>query len=328
MPTPYYVVHRGRRPGIYRNWNECKVQVEKFDGAQFKKFDNEFEAQQFLEKGFGTKVVESKSQKIKKAIENKNERFMTEAMNSEEDKIYIYTDGSLIRQGSNVYSGYGYFIPLKNIRVSKPLKNQKITNNRAELTAIIESVECLSEEDRQKQLCIFTDSQYSIYLFTGTGERYERNGWKNDKKEEVPNPDLIQKLLELKRRYNIHLLKVKAHTDAQDEHSLGNSTADRLANDAALSMKNGGREENPFRQRMFGEKYSESEYERMIQEEVEEKTKKIKKMDNVEITADRLFDGYDETYKNANRERKVGEVKKVEKKLRNTNLKSWFLEDE
>ena len=48
----YYVVHKGRKPGIYNNWNECKKQVDGFEDPVFKKFDNQKEAQLFLENGF------------------------------------------------------------------------------------------------------------------------------------------------------------------------------------------------------------------------------------------------------------------------------------
>ena len=93
----------------------------------------------------------------------------------------------------------------------------------------------------KKKICIFTDSQYSIYIFTGTGERYEKNGYKNNGVD-VPNIDLIKKILEIKKSYNIVLLKVRAHTDKQDKHSIGNKIADKLANDGALDNS----EENVF----------------------------------------------------------------------------------
>ena len=75
-----------------------------------------------------------------------------------------------------------------------------------------------------------------MYIFNGTGERYESDGYKKDGVD-VPNIDLIKKLLEMKRTYNIKLLKVRAHTDKNDKHSIGNKIADKLANEGA-SEKN------------------------------------------------------------------------------------------
>jgi ribonuclease HI len=34
----YYVVWKGRKPGIYTTWEECKSQVHKYSGAKYKSF--------------------------------------------------------------------------------------------------------------------------------------------------------------------------------------------------------------------------------------------------------------------------------------------------
>ena len=228
----YYAVHKGRNQGIYTSWDQCKKQIENFKEPIFKKFTNEEDAKKFVEIGFGV----NKKPKIVKRRENddikNNLKIEDELEEDGIDKIFIYTDGSLIRINNFVKAGYGIYIPEKNISVSKPLLNQKLTNNRAELTAIIESISYLDEEDFLKKICIFTDSQYSMYIFNGTGERYEKDNFKN-KGKDVPNIDLIKKILELKRTYNIVLLKVRAHTDKKDKHSIANNIADKLAGEGA-----------------------------------------------------------------------------------------------
>ena len=227
----FYVVHKGRKPGIYKTWAECKVQVEKFENPIFKKFNNHDEAKQFLKVGFGNNKKETTFSYKKKQSYNNEEIEIEDSPNN----IFIYTDGSCIRAKKQLpKAGYGIYIPEKNIEISKPLLNQKITNNRAEMTAIIESIDYLDIEELTKKIIIFTDSQYCIYIFTGTGERYEKNGYKNNENIQVPNIDLIKKMLELKRTYNITLLKVRAHTDNEDKHSIGNSIADKLANIGAF----------------------------------------------------------------------------------------------
>lgn len=40
----FYVVKVGKTPGIYRTWDECKVQVEGFPGAEYKGFATQEEA--------------------------------------------------------------------------------------------------------------------------------------------------------------------------------------------------------------------------------------------------------------------------------------------
>ena len=225
----YYVVHKGRIPGIYKSWNDCKKQITGYEGSIFKKFINEDEAKTFLEIGFGEgKKPRSVIRKENDDKKNKS-KIEDETNDLEEDGIiFIYTDGSCIK----IKAGFGIYIPEKNIKVSAPLLNQKITNNRAEMTAIIESIKYLDENDLNKKICIFTDSQYCMYIFDKTGERYEKDNFKNNGKD-VPNIDLIKKILELKRKYNIILLKVRAHTDKKDKHSIGNNIADKLAGDGA-----------------------------------------------------------------------------------------------
>jgi len=244
----YYVVHKGRLPGIYSSWNDCKKQIEGYEGAIFKKFVNQEEAQEFLKVGFGKNKVPKIVTRRKNDDEKNSALIEKETQNSNDGEddgskcLFIYTDGSLIKSANKLpRAGYGIYVPSKNIRISKPLLNQKITNNRAELTAIIESVCHLNEEELGMKICIFTDSQYSMYIFNGTGERYEKNGYKNDGKD-VPNIDLIKKILEIKRAYNIVLLKVRAHTDKKDKHSMGNEIADKLANDGALGKNKNERD--------------------------------------------------------------------------------------
>lgn len=45
----YYAVKKGRNPGIYTIWEECRNQVEGFPGARYKGFPNKELAQAFLE---------------------------------------------------------------------------------------------------------------------------------------------------------------------------------------------------------------------------------------------------------------------------------------
>ena len=48
---PYYAVHKGKKPGIYKTWSDTKENVIGFPGAKFMKFDNEEDAALFLASG-------------------------------------------------------------------------------------------------------------------------------------------------------------------------------------------------------------------------------------------------------------------------------------
>src|SRR5438876_12405184 len=40
MAKKFYVVWKGRKPGIYSSWDECKAQVDGFPAAEFKSFES------------------------------------------------------------------------------------------------------------------------------------------------------------------------------------------------------------------------------------------------------------------------------------------------
>lgn len=47
----FYAVRKGRVPGIYSTWDECKAQVTGFKGAEYKKFGSKNEAEDFIAGG-------------------------------------------------------------------------------------------------------------------------------------------------------------------------------------------------------------------------------------------------------------------------------------
>ncbi|WP_027108922.1 viroplasmin family protein [Lacticigenium naphthae] len=49
MPSKYYAIKKGRKPGIYRTWAEAQAQIKGFSGAQFKSFPTEKDANEFID---------------------------------------------------------------------------------------------------------------------------------------------------------------------------------------------------------------------------------------------------------------------------------------
>jgi len=234
-----YAVHKGRKPGIYTTWEECKKQIDGFSGPIYKKFDNRTSAELFLKNGFNQKSLEkfSKKQNITKKIDQQNEKILEDLLKEKQNRVFIYTDGSCIKFKNGITkAGYGIYIPEKNIKISEPLTNQKQTNNRAELTAILECIQYLKKDDLKKELIIITDSAYSMYIFDKTGENYEKNNYIKDG-QEVLNKDLIIKALKIKRTYNLKLVKIRAHTSKNDIHSKNNDIVDKLAKTGAYKHK-------------------------------------------------------------------------------------------
>ncbi len=164
-------------------------------------------------------------------VKDKNE------INEINEIIHVYTDGSCINNGKkNASAGWGVYIPNKN-NIEKSIKlydkiNGKQTNQVAELTALIKAYEILEKEiNNNKPIIIHTDSIYGIRCCTTYGEKCEKSNW--IKKKPIPNQDLVKKAYYLyKNKKNIVLKHIKAHTGKQDEYSLGNEMADKLANKA------------------------------------------------------------------------------------------------
>ena len=51
MAGKFYAVKNGRKNGIYRNWDECKAQINGFSGAVYKSFKTEAEAVEYMADG-------------------------------------------------------------------------------------------------------------------------------------------------------------------------------------------------------------------------------------------------------------------------------------
>ena len=76
---------------------------------------------------------------------------------------------------------------------------------------------------------IFTDSDYALKNVTQRIPGWIRNGWKTAAGTPVKNKQLNEDLYRIysKRRFTLHLLR--SHTGKQDQHSIGNNMADKLA---------------------------------------------------------------------------------------------------
>lgn len=199
----YYSVHKGYNAGIFNTWDECKKNINGFKGAIYKKFNNKEDAEYFLLCG----KIKEKNIIVK-------------------DGINIYTDGSLFRLNYKCYSGYGIYIPSMDIKKSYILPDPK-TNNRAELTAIINSIK---EHDLlDKNINIITDSTYCIHIMTTTGKKYKEQKYKDTKGEDVKNKDLVIEANNILDKYIIEMIHINSHTTNESEHYIGNKIADKLA---------------------------------------------------------------------------------------------------
>ena len=135
----------------------------------------------------------------------------------------VYTDGSC-NQGSvmsaSTDGGWAFLIvdDKDSIAFSESEFEPNTTNNRAEMLAIIKSIDFMSNknffDDLDNLLFINCDSAYIVNAFEdGWIDKWRRNGWKNSKGEDVVNQDYWNILIEQKSKYNIKFKKVKRRSN-------------------------------------------------------------------------------------------------------------------
>ena len=218
---PFYAVAKGRIPGIYHTWNDCKLQIDKYKGALYKKFDNELDAKKFVNPDLEI------TPKINKELSNYNQNEIFP--NKSTQDYYVYTDGACSNNGkSNAKAGIGiYFSDNDPRNVSRPIIGKQ-TNNVAELTAIIETYPIIKDDIiAGKNITIVTDSDYSLKCIHSYGAKLDSIDWTTN----IPNKELVKKIYTLfKPLTNVSFKHINSHTGKTDTHSIGNSKADELAN--------------------------------------------------------------------------------------------------
>ena len=135
--------------------------------------------------------------------------------------VEIYTDGAC--SGNPGPGGWGALLLYGTHE--KELKGgvADTTNNRMELTAVIEALNALK---RSCTVRVMTDSTYVRDGITRWLPAWKDRGWKTAAKKPVKNADLWQSLDRAVSRHTVDWRWVKGHAG-----NPGNERADRLANE-------------------------------------------------------------------------------------------------
>lgn len=153
-------------------------------------------------------------------------------------KYYVYSDGATSNNGSKNSKGgwgaillreganHGTFDQDFSLTTSGSILNT--TNQRMELTGAIEGLKLIPELKFADEVFVRTDSAYIYNCWKNKWySTWERNGWKNSKKEPVANRDLWEILLPYFKNPQITIEKVKGHSG-----DLYNELVDQLAVEA------------------------------------------------------------------------------------------------
>ena len=142
-------------------------------------------------------------------------------------QVEIYTDGAC--RGNPGKGGWGAILVYGKTEKELSGGDPMTTNNRMELTSVIEALSALKEPCR---VTLTSDSKYVVdAIEKGWARSWQKNGWKKADRKPALNPDLWEKLLALLDKHEVTFVWVKGH----DGHPY-NERCDQLATTFADSL--------------------------------------------------------------------------------------------
>ncbi|MEQ2229376.1 hypothetical protein ILYODFUR_018207 [Ilyodon furcidens] len=262
----FYAVRKGVKPGVYRSWNECKIQVDKFPAASFKKFGSERDAWAFVrgeepsvvpDHSTGTKGGEmdfsllpkrdpepleyiplgKKRSRPEEGAELQPKRAKPSGSLLSEsrdgftymgDAVVVYTDGCCSANGrARARAGIGVYWGRNHpLNVAERLLGRQ-TNQRAEIQAACRALEQAKQNNIQK-LVLYTDSKFTINGVTSWVKNWKLNGWRLKSGGEITNKEDFVKLDQLNSELQVVWMHIPGHSGYS-----GNEEADRLSREGA-----------------------------------------------------------------------------------------------
>ena len=150
--------------------------------------------------------------------------------NEAHDIVEIFTDGAC--SGNPGPGGYGAILKYRGQVKEISGCELETTNNRMEMTAIIEALRQLK---RPCKIKVITDSNYVVKGMTEWLPGWIRRNWLTSQKKPVLNRDLWEQLMKLKQGHQIQWIWIKGHNGHQE-----NERCDQLARDAIKNCRLSG----------------------------------------------------------------------------------------
>ncbi len=142
--------------------------------------------------------------------------------------VMIYTDGAC--KGNPGPGGYGAILKYGNVIKEISGCEPQTTNNRMEMTAVIEALRRLK---RPCKIKVVTDSSYLVRGITQWLRGWIKRNWLNSQKKQVLNRDLWEELLKLSGPHQIQWEWIRGHNGHPQ-----NERCDQLAKKAIMDCLN------------------------------------------------------------------------------------------
>jgi ribonuclease HI len=143
------------------------------------------------------------------------------------DPVVIYTDGAC--RGNPGPGGWGALLRWKGHERELFGGELDTTNNRMELTAVIQALSALKS---RCEVAVYTDSVYVKDGITKWIHGWKQRGWRTADKKPVKNVELWQRLEALAALHDVQWHWVRGH-----DGDPGNERADELANRGVDSVR-------------------------------------------------------------------------------------------
>lgn len=152
---------------------------------------------------------------------------MTEPMPT----VELYTDGAC--SGNPGPGGWGLILrhPASGKEIERAGAEAGTTNNRMELTAVIEGLKLLTRRSRVE---LYSDSKYVLDGLESWIAGWKKRGWKTAQKKPVKNEELWRALDDLRNQHEVSFHWIRGHAGHPD-----NERADALAVAAREALVSG-----------------------------------------------------------------------------------------
>ncbi|HVZ93220.1 MAG TPA: ribonuclease HI [Phycisphaerales bacterium] len=135
--------------------------------------------------------------------------------------VHLFTDGAC--SGNPGPGGWAFILrhPASGKEIERSGGERATTNNRMELTAVIEGLKALSRPSRVE---IWSDSQYVLKGLREWMDQWIKRGWRTADKKPVKNEDLWRTLDQLRAEHQLDFHWIRGHNEHPE-----NERCDQLA---------------------------------------------------------------------------------------------------